>query len=100
MTTPHVALVVRIVAKSGKEEEVAKFLAGALPLAQSEAFTQQWFALRTEPAVFYIVDSFASDTDRTKHLTGEIANALMSKASELLAEPPRIEKADVLAAKV
>ena len=36
------ALVVRLVAKSGKEEEVAKFLAGALPLANAEAFTSVW----------------------------------------------------------
>jgi quinol monooxygenase YgiN len=95
-----VALVVRLVAKSGKEEEVASFLAGAAPLAQGESFTPVWFALRTAPNVFYIVDAFASDDDRGKHLTGEIAKALMAKASELFAEPPAIEKADVLAAKV
>jgi quinol monooxygenase YgiN len=99
-STPKVSLVVRLVAKEGKEEEVAKFLAAALPLAQTEAFTQQWFALRTERTVFYIVDSFATDDDRTKHLTGEIAKALMAKAPDLLSEPPKIEKAEVLAAKV
>lgn len=95
-----VALVVRIVAKSGKEEEVATFLAGARPLAEAEAFTPVWFALRTEPSVFYIVDAFASDEDRAKHLSGDIARALLGRADELLAQPPTIEKADVLAAKV
>jgi quinol monooxygenase YgiN len=95
-----VALVVRLVAKSGKEEEVATFLAGAQPLAQGEAFTPVWFALRTAPNVFYIVDAFASDEDRGQHLGGEIAKALLAKAGELLAEPPAIEKADVLASKV
>jgi quinol monooxygenase YgiN len=94
-----VALVVRLVAKSGKEEQVRAFLAGAQPLAQGEAFTPAWFALRTEPSVFYIVDAFANDADRSKHLGGEIAKALMAKAPELLAEPPRIEKADVLGVK-
>jgi quinol monooxygenase YgiN len=94
------ALVVRLVAKSGKEEEVAKFLGGAEPLARGEAFTPVWFALRTAPDVFYIFDAFRDDADRTKHLTGEIAKALMGKASELLAEPPKIEKADVLGSKV
>jgi quinol monooxygenase YgiN len=59
-----------------------------------------WFALRTEPNVFYIVDAFADDGDRTKHLTGEIAKALMAKAGDLFSEPPKIEKADVLGAKV
>jgi len=96
----QVALVVRLVAKSGKEEEVRAFLAGAQPLAVAESFTPAWFALRTEPNVFYIVDAFASDADRGKHLGGAIAKALMAKAPELLAEPPKIEKADVLASKL
>jgi quinol monooxygenase YgiN len=95
-----VALVVRLVAKSGKEEEVRAFLAGAQPLARGEAFTPAWFALRTEPAVFYIVDAFANDADRGRHLGGEIAKALMARAPELLAESPKIEKADVLGFKL
>jgi quinol monooxygenase YgiN len=95
-----VALVVRIVAKAGKEEEVRAFLAGAEPLARAESFTPVWFALRTSPNVFWIVDAFADDAARDRHLGGDIARALMAKASELLAEPPSIEKADVLASVV
>jgi quinol monooxygenase YgiN len=95
-----VALVVRLVAKPGKEEAVRALLVGAEPLAKAESFTPAWFALRTEPSVFYIVDAFASDADRGKHLGGEIAKALMAKAPELLAEPPKIEKADVLGFKL
>ncbi len=94
------ALVVRLVAKSGKEEEVAKFLAGALPLANAEAFTSVWFALRTAPNTFYIVDAFADEAGRSAHLAGDIAKALMANAEALLAEPPSIEKADVIAAKI
>jgi quinol monooxygenase YgiN len=94
------ALVVRLVAKAGKEEEVRAFLAGAEPLAKAEAFTPAWFALRTAKDVFYIVDAFATDADRGKHLTGDIAKALMAKAGDLLAEPPVIEKADVLGSKL
>ena len=95
-----VALVVRLVAKAGKEEEVRAFLAGAEPLAKAEAFTPAWFALRTAKDVFYIVDAFATDADRGKHLTGDIAKALMAKAGDLLAQPPVIEKADVLGSKL
>lgn len=94
------AIVARIVAKPGKEEEVAAFLAGALPLAQEESFTPVWFALRASPQVFYIVDAFASAADRQQHLDGRIAAALMANASALLAEPPDIATVDVLAAKV
>jgi quinol monooxygenase YgiN len=95
-----VGLVVKLVAKAGKEEEVRAFLAGAEPLARGEAFTPAWFALRTAPNTFYIVDAFANDGDRTKHLTGDIAKALMAKAADLFAEPPAIEKADVLGVKL
>jgi quinol monooxygenase YgiN len=94
------ALVVRLVAKAGKEEALGTFLAAAEPLARGESFTPAWFALRTQPNVFYIVDAFATDADRDKHLGGDIAKALMAKAPDLLSEPPKIEKADVLAAKL
>lgn len=100
MSNVNVALVVRLVAKPGKESQTAEFLAGALPLAVAESFTPAWFALRTAPDVFWIVDAFADDGARTQHLNGSIAQALMASAGELLAEPPRIEKADVLAAKL
>jgi quinol monooxygenase YgiN len=96
----NVGLVVRIVAKAGKEEEVAAFLKGALPLAVAESFTPAWFALRADKATFYIVDAFADDTGRGKHLAGPIAAALMENAPKLLAEPPSIEKVDVLASKL
>ena len=95
-----VSLVARLVAKPGKEEEVASFLAGALPLAQSEAQTVVWFAFRVSRSEFGIFDAFADDTGRKAHLNGPIAKALLAKASELLAEPPKIEEATLLAAKL
>lgn len=96
----EVGLVVRLVAKPGKEEEVAAFLSAAAPLAKAETFTPAWFALRTAKDVFWIVDAFASDADRQRHLTGEIARALLAKAPELLSEPPAIQPAEVLAEKL
>ena len=94
------ALVVRLVAKPGKEEQLRAILVGAEPLAQRESFTPAWFALRTEPRVFYIVDAFANEEARDQHLNGEIAKALMANATELLAQAPVIEKAEVLASKL
>jgi quinol monooxygenase YgiN len=90
----------RLVAKPGKEREVAAFLAGALPLAQQEAETTVWFALRLGEREFGIFDAFTDDSGRAAHLAGPIAAALMAKAGELLAEPPRIDNVDVLAAKL
>jgi quinol monooxygenase YgiN len=40
------------------------------------------------------------EAGREAHLSGRLAAALMQKASELLAQPPTIEKVAVLAAKL
>ena|SRR3954470_17633242 len=95
-----VGLLVRLEAKAGKEEEVKAFIAGALPLAQQEAGTTAWFAIRLGPSTFGIFDAFPDEAGRNAHLGGPIAAALMAKAAELLASPPAIEKVDVLAAKL
>lgn len=95
-----VAIVARLVAKAGKEEEVAAFLESALPLAEQEPATTVWFALRFSKNEFGIFDAFPNEAGRAAHLNGPIAAALMAKASELLAEPPRIDKVDLLAAKL
>lgn len=95
-----VALLARIVAKPGKEEEVAALLAGALPLALAEPATVTWFAFRMSKTEFGIFDAFPDDAGRKAHLEGRIAAALMAKAGELLAEPPRIDGVDLLASKL
>ncbi len=94
-----VALVVKLTAKPETAEEVGRFLAGALPLAQDEPGTTVWYALRTDDVTFWIVDAFPGDAERQTHLSGPIAEALMANADRLLAVPPEILPADVLAAK-
>jgi quinol monooxygenase YgiN len=95
-----VGLLVRVLAKPGKEAEVSKFLEGALSAANAESQTIVWFALRLGPAEFGIFDAFPDEAGRKAHLSGPIAAALMKRAGELLREPPRIEQLDVLAAKL
>jgi quinol monooxygenase YgiN len=56
-----------------------------------------WFALRTDATTFWIVDAFASQADRQAHIEGPIAAALMANAERLLAPPPEILPAEVLA---
>jgi quinol monooxygenase YgiN len=98
MDTPY-AFVARIEAKRDKAEDVAALLTGALPLAQAESGTVAWYAARTSPTTFWIFDTFGSEEARQAHINGEIAAALMAKADELLAGPPEILPADVLASK-
>jgi len=93
-------LIVRLEAKAGKEEEVASFLADALPLVAEEPQTIAWFALRSGHSSFAIVDVFPDEAGRRAHLEGAVAAALSGRAGEILAQPPAIEPVDVLAAKL
>ncbi len=88
-----------VVAKPGKERELAEFLASALPMAQAEPGTETWYAFRVDDRTYGIFDTFGTEDARQAHLGGPIAAALMAKADELLAEPPSIEPVDLLAAK-
>lgn len=95
-----VALYVRLEAKSGKEADVESFLRGGLAIVEDEPATTAWFAIKMGPSTFGIFDAFPDEAGRQAHLTGRVAAALMAKAGELLAQPPSIEKVDVLAAKL
>ena len=94
------ALLARMDAKPGKEEEAAAFLRSALPLAQQEPATTVWFAWRIGVSTFGIFDAFADESSRQDRLTGPIAAALMAKAPDLFVGAPVIEKLEVLAAKL
>jgi quinol monooxygenase YgiN len=98
MTTK--GLLVRLEAKPGKEAEVEEFLRSAVPLVLQETGTTAWFAIQFSQSEFGIFDVFPDDAGRDAHLSGAIAKALMENASTLLAQPPRIEKIDVLADKL
>ena len=98
-STVKLGLFVRLVAREGKEGAVEDFLRSGLELVQAEPATAQWYAVRFDRRTFAIFDTFATEEGRQAHLSGRVAAALMAKAPELLAEPPRIEKHDVLASK-
>ena len=95
-----VALLVRLEAKPGKESAVEEFIRSGLPIVQDEPATTAWFGIRLGPATFGIFDAFPDEAGRQAHLAGRVAAALMANASELLAQPPTIEKVDILAAKL
>jgi quinol monooxygenase YgiN len=95
-----VALFVRLQAKPGKETDVSNFLEQGLALANQEAETPVWFALRLGPSTFGVFDAFTDEAGRSAHLSGPIAEALSANAADLLTEPPQIEYIDVLGAKL
>jgi quinol monooxygenase YgiN len=95
-----VALFARLEAKAGKEYEVARFLEKGLALADLEATTPIWFALRLGPTTFGVFDAFTDESGRQAHLNGPIAKALMAQAADLFSKPPVIEQIEVLGAKL
>jgi len=100
MANVKVGLYVRLHAKPGKEAELQQLLTGALALANREAGTTVWFAIKYDNATFAIFDAFGDESGRKAHLGGDIAKALMAKAPELMAQPPNIEQVEVMAAKI
>jgi quinol monooxygenase YgiN len=97
---PKLAIWAELKAKPGKEAEVEAFLKSAQPLAESEAQTITWYAVKLGAGSYGIFDTFADEAGRNTHLAGEIAKALFARASELFREAPQVSKPEVLAAKV
>ena len=95
----RVAIWAELEAKPGKEREVEAFLKSAQPLAEQEAGTLSWYAIKMGPGRYGIFDTFADENGRNAHLNGEIAKALFAKAKDLLAKAPDIAKPEVLAVK-
>ncbi|MGW3096307.1 putative quinol monooxygenase [Streptomyces sp. NPDC001102] len=100
MADINVALHVQVEALPGKEEEVAAFLREGLAVVQEEPGTVAWFAVRLSPSTFAIFDAFPDDEARQAHLAGRLGSALMERADELFAQPPSVERLDVLAHKL
>ena len=73
----NVALLVRLQAKPGKEEEVEKFLQDGLSVVEGEPGTVAWFAVKFGPSTFGIFDAFSDDDARQAHLTRGVGTALM-----------------------
>src|ERR1700722_3961950 len=93
------AIWAQLEAKPGKEKEVEEFLKSAQPLAEREAGTLTWYAIKMGPGKYGIFDTFADENGRNAHLNGEIAKALFAKAKDLLAQSPKIDKPEILASK-
>ena len=93
------ALYVSLKAKPGKEKDVEAFLKQGAEMAKKEGGTVSWFGLHEDKGLHSIFDTFNDEAGRDAHLNGEIAKALMAKASELFADPLKIHKIDIVADK-
>jgi quinol monooxygenase YgiN len=94
------ALYIVLEAKPDEGAEVAEFLRQGKALVDAEPGTTAWFSIQLGPTTFAIFDAFPDEAGRQAHLSGKVASSLFAKAGYLLAEPPTIHKADVLASKL
>jgi quinol monooxygenase YgiN len=89
----------RIEAQPDKADEVAAMLTAAVEKVEHEEATTVWLALRLGPTSFAVIDAFPDEAGRQAHLRAN-ADVLARAAGELLAQPPSIERTDVIAAKL
>ena len=92
-----IGLLVTLEARAGKETDAEAFLKSPQPLALNEKATLKWYAIKIRPGKFGIFDTFANEGGRNAHLSGRIAKALGTLASELFEVPPQVEKVEILA---
>ena len=85
--------------KPGKETALEQFLVSARSFVLAEEGTTSWYAVKLDDGRFGIFDTFPDRNGRDAHLRGEVARRLMANATELLAEPPIIQNAEILASK-
>lgn len=92
------ALLVRIEALPGKEEDVRDFLTQGQSIVEGEPRTVRWFGFQFGPTSFGIFDAFPDEESRQAHLSGEVAKALGENTGVLFGTPT-IEQLDVVAEK-
>jgi quinol monooxygenase YgiN len=93
------ALYVQLTSKPGKEKDVEALLQKGAEMAAGEKGTIAWFGFKDSDTSYGIFDTFDDEAAREAHLHGPIAAALMAKADELLASPPKIFKIEMIAEK-
>ncbi len=93
------AIWVMLKAKPGKEDEVEAFLKAGAKMSLDEVQTVTWYGVKIAPGMYGVFDTFEDEAGRDAHLSGEIAKALMAKASDLFSNEIKIEKMDILGSK-
>jgi quinol monooxygenase YgiN len=94
------AVVVKPLAKPDTAEEVATFLADAITLANEEAGTPVWFAVRTDETTFWVFDAFTSEAGLRAHAAAPFPEALRRDNGRMFASPPEVSVSTVLGAKM
>jgi quinol monooxygenase YgiN len=97
--TVTVGVLALLEAKPEKAAELGALLEQARELAVAEQQTVSWYAFKADEVTYGIFDTFETDAGRQAHLGGEIAQALVKAAPDLLAKDPDIRPVTLLAVK-
>jgi quinol monooxygenase YgiN len=89
-------LLAHLEAAHGAEPTVEALLQSGPPLIIQEPGTSAWFGIRFGRLEYGIFDVFPDDAARDAHLSGQFAQQLMSRADEILAGAPNIQRFDIL----
>ena len=93
------AFLVRLEAKPGKEKQLVELLESLMKLANTEPGTVRWYGFQLSANLFGVFDTFEGEQGQEAHLAGPVAKLLMEKAGDLLAAPPTIDRATLVAIK-
>jgi quinol monooxygenase YgiN len=97
--TVRLGILALLDAKPGMGDELAAFLEAGRALAQAEEGTVTWYAFKISDTSYGIFDTFETDDARDAHLAGQIPQALVRVAPDLLASEPDIRMAELVAVK-
>jgi hypothetical protein len=87
------ALLVRLVAKPGKEAEATEFLKANRGVIAGETVTITWRGTSVDARIIYIFDA-ASETEQAPHAAGRVAAALYGQAGALFTVAPQAQAFD------
>ena len=97
--TVAVGLLLRLEAAPGRENNIQRLLGGAISMVNEEPKAMTWFGVRFGPSTFGIFDVLPDVVGREAHLSGGVAQASQHDAA-LSADPPGIQRIDVIASKL
>jgi quinol monooxygenase YgiN len=98
---PSRALLIRLQAQPGMDEELQAFLNAAQVSVRQEAGARAWYALRFGRGEYGVFEAFADDSQCEAQLRGPVSLALMQEADNaLLAQQPQFQRLDLLASKL
>ncbi len=94
------ALLVRLKARHGREDELERYLQSLPVLVQQETHMRAWFALRFGRGDYGVFAAFASVDARDHHMAGAAVRSMRGQADFLLEGQPHFRRCAVLVNKL